>query len=345
MRILIIGGTAFVGRHIAQAAVDADHQVTLFHRGKTGADLFPQATHLTGNRDEDLSALARDIVDHGAFDATIDVCAYFPRQVRSLAAALGAGPGQDGQGGRYVYISSVSAYSPSVPAGFDENAPLAKVTDLDATEITNENYGGLEAACERAGAELFGPGTTIIRPTFVIGPYDRSYRFPYWVDRLARGGTVLAPGSPDDPVQLIDARDQAAFIISLLERDIGGTFHTVGQRPPFGFGQMLDAIAAEVAPAGTRLDWVPNDFLVASGADGAALPLWGEGDAEAANMMSANPDAAFGAGLRPRPLRETVAAMRAEDPSPVIQPGVGMPPERETELLAAWASSSARGDS
>jgi len=345
MRILIIGGTAFVGRHVAQAAIDSGHEVTLFHRGVTGAGLFPQATHLTGDRDNDLSALATDIAEHGVFDATIDVCGYFPRQVRSLADALGAGAGQSGQGGRYVYISSVSAYSPSVPAGFDESAPLADVTDPDATEITNENYGGLEAACERAGAELFGPGTTIIRPTYVIGPYDRSYRFGWWVDRLARGGTVLAPGSPDDPVQLVDARDQAAFIVSLLERDIRGTFHTVGQRPPFGFGQMLEAIAAEVAPAGTRLVWVPNDFLLASGADGAALPLWGEGDAEAANIMSADPAAAFAAGLRPRPVRQTVADMRAEDPAPASRPGVGVPPERETELLAAWASSSASASS
>jgi 2'-hydroxyisoflavone reductase len=345
MRILIIGGTAFVGRHIAQAAIDSGHEVTLFHRGRTGADLFPQATHLTGDRNEDLSALTADIAARGAFDATIDVCAYFPRQVLSLAAALGAGPGEEGQGGRYVYISSVSAYSTSVPAGFDESAPLADCDDEDATDITNENYGGLEAACERVAAEQFGPGTTIIRPTFVIGPYDLSYRFTWWVDRLARGGTVLAPGSPDDPVQLIDARDQASWIVSLLERDIRGTFHSVGQKPPFGFGQMLDAIAAEVAPDGTSLAWVPNDFLVAAGVDGSALPLWGEGDTDAGNMMTADPAAAFAAGLRPRPLRQTVAEMRAEDPSPARRDGVGISPERETELLATWASSSAQPSS
>jgi nucleoside-diphosphate-sugar epimerase len=339
MRILIIGGTAFVGRHIAQAAVDAGHEVTLFHRGRTGADLFPQATHLTGNRDEDLSALSSDIAARGGFDATIDVCAYFPRQVRSLAAALGDGCG------RYVYISSVSAYSTSVPAGYDESAPLARCADEDATEITNENYGGLEAACERASTELFGPGTTIIRPTFVIGPYDGSYRFPWWVDRLARGGTVLAPGTPDDPIQLIDARDQGSWIVSLLERDIHGTFHSVGQRPPFGFGQMLESIAAEVAPAGTTLAWVPSDFLVAAGIDGAVLPLWSEGDQEAGNMMTADPAAAFAAGLRPRPLRQTVADMRAEDPSPARREGAGLSPEREAELLATWTRGSARPNS
>ena len=330
MRILIIGGTAFVGRHIAQAAADRGHDLTLFHRGTTGADLFPKATHLSGDRDADLSALSA-----GSWDATIDMCAYFPRQVRSLAAAL------RGRGGRYVFISSVSAYSPSVPAGYDESAPLAEIGDPDATEITDANYGGLKVACEQSGAELFGPGTTIIRPTYVIGPYDRSYRFTWWVDRIARGGAVLAPGDPADPVQLIDARDQGSWIVSLLERSVTGTFHAVSTAPPFGFGDMLAAIAAEVAPAGTRLTWAGSDFLRKAGVDGAALPLWDEGDASVANMNTADPAAAFAAGLTPRPLRETVADIYAEDRAPSAgRPRVGISAEREAELLAQWAEAS-----
>jgi 2'-hydroxyisoflavone reductase len=330
MRILVIGGTAFVGRHIAQSALDAGHELTLFHRGKTGTELFGQATHLTGDRDEDLSVLA-----DGSWDATIDVCAYFPRQVRALAAALG------GRGGRYVFISSVSAYSPSVPPNYDESASLAEVVDPEATQVTDENYGGLKVACEKVTGALFGPDTTIIRPTYVIGPYDRTYRFTWWVDRIARGGTVLAPGSPDDPIQLIDARDQAAWIVSLLERSITGTFHTVSPAPPFGFGQMLAAIAAEVAPAGTQLTWADSSFLLEQGADGAALPLWAEGDQSAANMMTADPAAAVAAGLTPRPLRQTVADIRAEDRTPGTgRPGVGISAEREAELLALWAAAS-----
>jgi 2'-hydroxyisoflavone reductase len=332
MRILMIGGTAFVGRHITAAAIEAGHEVTLLHRGITGAELFPAATHLTGDRDReaDLTALAS-----GRWDATIDVCAYFPRQVRSLANALG------GRGGTYVLISSVSAYSPSVPADYDESAALATVDDPAATEVTNENYGGLKVACEQLSVEIFGPDTTIIRPTYVIGPYDRSYRFTWWVDRLAGGGTVLAPGDPNDPIQLIDARDQAAFVVSLLERSVTGTFHTVNPAPPFGFGQMLEAIAAEVAPPGTSLVWVPSDFLLASGVDGAALPLWGEGEGDAANLSRANPAAAFAAGLVPRPLRETVADIRAEDRVPGTgRPGIGIPAEREAQLLALWAGAS-----
>ncbi|HSR83569.1 MAG TPA: NAD-dependent epimerase/dehydratase family protein [Streptosporangiaceae bacterium] len=330
MRILVIGGTAFVGMHITAAAIASGHDVTLFNRGLTGAELFPAATHLAGDRDADLTALGG-----GSWDATIDVCAYFPRQVRSLATAL------DGRGGTYVFISSVSAYSPSVPPNYDETAALATLDDPAATEVTNENYGGLKVACEELSAQLFGPDTTIIRPTYVIGPYDRSYRFTWWVDRLSRGGTVLAPGDPDDPIQVIDARDQATFVVSLLERSITGTFHTVSPAPPFGFGQLLETIAAEVAPPGTDLAWVSSDFLLEHGADGAALPLWGEGEGDAANMSRANPAAAYAAGLAPRPLRETVADIHAEDRVPGTgRPGIGMSPEREAELLARWAAAS-----
>ncbi len=324
MRILIVGGTAFVGRHITQAALDSGHDVTLFHRGKTGAGLFPHATHLTGDRDDDLSALGGH-----RFDATIDVCAYFPRQVRALAAAL------DGRGGRYVFISSVSAYSPAVPGNYTESAPLADVADENAPAITEENYGGLKVACERAATHVFGPATTIVRPTYVIGPYDHSYRFTWWVDRLARGGRVLAPGDPGDPIQLIDARDQASWIVSLLERSITGTFHTVNPAPPFGFGQMLAEIAAEVAPAGTELIWVDSDFLVAQGVDGSALPLWAEGGSAGMNLSAASPAAAFAAGLTPRPLRHTVADIRAAEPVPA-RPGAGLAPDREAELLTRW---------
>jgi 2'-hydroxyisoflavone reductase len=326
MRILIIGGTAFVGRHITQAALDAGHEVTLFHRGQTGADLFRQATHLSSDRNQDLSALAGR-----HFEATIDVCGFFPRQVRSLAAAL------DGRGGRYVFISSMSAYSDAVPPNYDESAPLAEISDPDATELTVENYGGLKVACERASTELFGPDTTIIRPTYVIGPYDRSYRFNYWVDRLATGGTVLAPGDPSDPIQVIDARDQASWIVSLLARSITGTFHTT--TPPFGFGQMLAEISAEVAPEGTELVWADSEFLVAQGADGNALPLWAEGDSAGLNLSTASPAAAFAAGLAPRPLRQTVADIRAAGPGPAGPRRLA--PDREAELLALWAAQGA----
>jgi 2'-hydroxyisoflavone reductase len=330
MRILIMGGTAFVGRYIAQAAIDGGHEVTLFHRGQTGADLFPQATHLTGDRNESLAALAE-----GSWDATVDVSAYFPRQVRSLARAL------DGRGGRHVYISSCSVYRTPVARGFSEDAPLAELADPDTEEITLETYGGLKVACERAAADEFGAANlAIIRPTYVVGPQDKTYRFTYWVERLARGGDVLAPGDPDDPIQVIDARDQGAWTISLIERKVAGTFHTVSPAPPHGFGQLLETIAGAVAPPGTTLTWVASDFLKAEGEDDFSLPLWPAADTEM-DINAADPARALAAGLTPRPLADTAAQTHAaEQVTPTPRPeGVGLTPEREAELLARWRAS------
>ena len=327
MRILIIGGTAFVGRHIAEAAIAAGHDVTLFHRGQTGAELFPQATHLTGDRNSDLSALAA-----GRWAATIDVCGYLPRQVRTLADAL------DGRAGQHVFISSTSAYRTPVTRGFTEDAPLAELADPATQEITDQTYGGLKAACERAVTELHGAaGATIVRPTYVIGPHDHSGRFTWWVERLACGGTVLAPGDPGDPIQVIDARDMASWIVSMIERSVTGVFHAASPAPPFGFGDMLQAIAAEVAPPGTNLVWVASEFLLAEGQNELSLPLWPSADSES-DINAADPAAAVAAGLTWRPIRRSAAEIHAaEQSSPTPAPaGLGLAPQREAELLTRW---------
>lgn len=329
MRILIMGGTAFVGRHIARAAIDGGHQVTLFHRGQTGSGLFPEATHLTGDRNQGLAALGQ-----GEWDATVDVSAYLPRQVRSLAAEL------DGRGGQYLFISSCSVYRPPLARGFSEDAPLNELADPDTEEVTFDTYGGLKVACERVSAELFGPGTTIVRPTYVIGPYDKSYRFTWWVERIARGGQVLAPGDPDDPIQVIDARDQATWIVRLLENQTAGVFHAVSPPPPFGFGQLLDTIAAAVAPPGTTLTWVDSDFLKAQGQDDETLPLWPAADTES-DINAADPARAHAAGLAPRPLADSVTETHAaEQAAPTPKPaGIGLSDDREADLLTRWAAS------
>ncbi|HVB46437.1 MAG TPA: NAD-dependent epimerase/dehydratase family protein [Streptosporangiaceae bacterium] len=329
MRILIIGGTAFVGRHLAQAALTAGHDVTLFHRGRTGRDLFPQATHLTGDRDQDLSALA-----NRKWDATVDVCGYLPRQVRALAAVLGA------RGGQHVFISSTSAYRTPIAPGFTEqNAPLAELADPTTEVITDQTYGGLKVACERAAAELYD-ATTIVRPTYVIGPHDYTCRFPWWVQRIARGGTVLAPGDASDPIQVIDARDLADWVVSLIARSVTGTFHAVSPAPPFGFGDLLAAISSQVAPPGTELAWVGKDFLLAAGETDASLPLWPGGDSER-DINAADPAAAYAAGLQPRPIEQSIAEIHAAElksPTPA-GPGIGLAPDREAELLDRWRAS------
>jgi 2'-hydroxyisoflavone reductase len=330
MRILIIGGTAFVGRHIAQAAVDAGHQLTLFNRGRTGPGLFPQAEHLAGDRNLDLHTLST-----GHWDATVDVCGYLPRQVRVLAEAL------DGRGGHQLFISSTSVYQTPVAPGFTEDAPLAELADPDVEEITAETYGGLKVACERALGRLYGPSATVVRPTYVIGPFDHSGRFTWWVERLARGSTVLAPGDASDPIQVIDARDLASWVITLLETSVTGTFHAVSPPPPFGFGDLLTAIAAEVAPPGTRLTWVGKQYLLDAGEDDASLPMWPGGDSESA-ANAASPAAALAAGLAPRPLRQSIAEIHEHElrhPADVRSPG-GLSPEREAALLSGWTSAS-----
>jgi 2'-hydroxyisoflavone reductase len=332
MRILIMGGTAFVGRHIAQSAIDGGHEVTLFHRGKTGADLFPQATHLTGDRDDREGDARLAALGQGGWDAVIDVSAYVPRHVRELAAAL------DGRGGHYLFISSASVYKTPVAAGFTEDAPLAELDDPATEEITIDTYGGLKVACERAATELFGAGgRTVVRPTYVVGPHDYSYRFTYWVERLARGGEVLAPGDPADPIQVIDARDMGSWIIDLVAAPVSGVFHAVSPAPPFGFGDMLEAIAARVAPAGTKLTWVDSEFLLAEGVTDESLPLWPGAD-DSRDINAADPAAAYAAGLAPRPLGDTVAGVHAAQSQwPVKQPPkIGIPADREAGLLARW---------
>ena len=334
MRILIIGGTVFVGRHIAEAALAAGHDVTVFHRGRTGADLFPSATHLTGDRNEDLSALST-----GEWDATIDVCAYFPRQVRQLTEVLG------GRCGQYVFISSTSAYRSSVSPGFTEDAPLAELDDPTSEEFTDDTYGGLKVACERTAIEMFGTGgVTVVRPTYVIGPHDESYRFTWWVERIARGGTVLAPGGAADPIQVIDARDLGSWVVRMVERSVTGIFHAVSPPPPFRFGDLLEAIAAEVAPWGTRLTWVDADFLVEFGESTETIPLWPGGDSER-EINTADPARAYAAGLSPRPIRQSIAEIHAAELATAGKspPGVGLTVERESELLAAWHAIKAAG--
>ena len=205
-------------------------------------------------------------------------------------------------------------------------------------DLTDATYGGLKVACERLATELFASsGVTVVRPTYVVGPHDRSGRFSWWVERIARGGTVLAPGGAADPIQVIDARDLGGFVVSLASRSLTGVFHAVSPRPPYGFGDLLEAIAAQVAPAGTTLTWVDAGFLLDCGEKVDSIPLWPGGDPER-DINTADPARAYAAGLTPRPIRHTVADVHAAEhasPTPP-QPGVGLTREREADLLAAW---------
>jgi 2'-hydroxyisoflavone reductase len=336
MRLLVIGGTRFVGRYIVEAALARGHELTLLHRGRSGAGLFPQAEHLLADRDD--GAALTSVLAGRTFDATIDVSAYFPRQVRVLAEALG------GRGGHQVYVSSVSAYADPPTPGADESSPLAVLADETGEEMTDQTYGGLKAACERVARELYGAeGLTVIRPTYVIGPFDPSGRFTRWVDRIRHGGEVLAPGPADAPVQVVDGRDQAEVVVNLAEKARAGAVNTIGTAAPYTFGDLLGDVVAAVGPAGTRLVWADAGWLKQQGVNGHLMPLWSEGDLE--NAMAMSNAAALDAGMPVRPVTET-----ARDTLAWIDEAAGSvyrhPPlsaEREAELLQAWVRARDRG--
>jgi 2'-hydroxyisoflavone reductase len=329
VHILVIGGTQFVGRHFVTQALARGHDLTLLHRGRTNADLFPEAEHLIADRNADLGVL-----DRRSFDATVDVCAYVPRQVRHLAGAL------HGRGGRYLYVSSVSAYASATEPGHDESAPLNPAPDPPTETIDGSTYGGLKAECERVAHQLYGDRLAIVRPSYVIGPYDPTGRFPWWVARIARGGEVLAPGPKDAPFQAIDGRDLAAFMVRLLESGTTGAFHAAAPTPPYSFADMLSDVADAVAPEGTRLVWVDARWLTDQGIDAGMLPMWDEGAYEW--DLAVDPGRAMGRGLEPRSIREsardTLAWLQADGSSGT---GTGLDPGREASLLARWRATGA----
>jgi 2'-hydroxyisoflavone reductase len=323
MRILVVGGTRFVGRHVVETALGRGHQVSLLHRGRTGPELFPEADHLVADRDGDLSLL-----DGLGFDATVDVCAYRPTQVEHLADALG------GRGGQHLFVSTVSAYVPPTGPGITEDAELHTPPGAEVTEVTDDTYGPLKVACEREAAARYGDTLLVIRPTYVVGPHDYTWRFPYWVQRIAAGGRVLCPGDPKAPQQVIDARDQAAFMVDLLEKGAGGTFHTVSPAPPYGFGDLLDGVASTVAPPGTTLEWVDSSTLLDAGLDDSALPLW---DTTGVDWWAGacDPSRAYAAGLAPRPLPDTVRDTLAWIATSRRPDHVGVAPDVERGLVGA----------
>lgn len=327
MRILIIGGTRFVGRAITQAALTHGHQVALLHRTAAPDLAFEGAEQLLSDRNADLSVLAGR-----EFDATIDVCAYVPRHVAALATFLGV------RGGHHVLISTVSVYADPPGPGADESAELLQLDDPTTEEVTGETYGGLKVLCEEAARSAYGEKhLTVVRPTYVVGPYDPTGRFTWWVQRIAQGGEVLAPGPKDSPMQVIDARDQGDWIVSLAEQQVAGTFTSASPQPPFGMADLLEATVEAVGPEGTSLTWVEPDWLTERGETYQSLPLWTDAPEW---VMAMDPTRAYEAGLTPRPITETIADtwawMQKEQP-PLVE-GWGITRAREEELLSAWHS-------
>lgn len=320
MRILVLGGTQFVGRALVEAALEAGDELTLFHRGLTNPGLFPEVEHALGDRDGGLAAL-----DGRTWDACIDVSGYLPRLVADSATAL------CDRVGRYVYVSTVSVYADlSVPR--DESGPLATVEDETTEEIWGGAYGALKALCERVANETFGERAAIVRPGYVIGPYDHTGRFPWWAHRAARGGEMIVPASLARAFQAIDARDLADFLLLRARSPLTGVFNATGPVPPV---TMLDLVEAAASASDTDLnvEVVDDAFLTERGIE-QELPLWTDDPLWVA-WAQVDVGKAISAGLRFRPIDDTVEATLAHTE---IVPGLGLEPEREAELLAAWHS-------
>jgi 2'-hydroxyisoflavone reductase len=336
VRLLVIGGTRFLGRHLVAQALAGGHQVTLMHRGRSGAGLHAEAEHRIADRDGDLGVLAG-----GTWDAVIDTCAYVPRQVRAMTAAL------SGRAGHYQLVSSVSAHAEPL-ADYDEAAPLATLADPATETVDGSTYGGLKALCEQAlQATWPAAGACVVRPGLIAGPHDPTGRLTWWVHRLSRGGEVLAPGDPDAPVQVIDARDLAAFMLSLAQRGAAGAFNATGPvsppEPPLTMRGLLET-ARELLNPQAALTWVDEPFLLEHGVQPwIDLPLWL--DHANAGLATARLARARAAGLACRPLAHTlrdIAAWAFAEAGPAgtaagpARPPVGLDPPRVAALLAAW---------
>ncbi|HEX7707617.1 MAG TPA: NAD-dependent epimerase/dehydratase family protein [Thermoanaerobaculia bacterium] len=329
LRILILGGTGFIGPNQVRYAVARGHKVTVFNRGKTNPDLFPEVEHLEGDRNNDLKAL-----EGRTWDAVIDNPATLPRWVRDAGAVL------KGSVGHYLYISSLSAYADNSQPGMDETAPTAKLEDPTIETINGQTFGGLKALSEQEAEKAFPGRTTVVRPGLIVGHGDNTDRFTYWPVRIARGGEVLAPGTPTDPVQIIDARDLGEWTIRLIEQKAYGIFNAVGPSSPMSLAEMLYGIRA-VTTSDVKFTWVPASFLaeqkVAPWSD---MPVWIPPQDEYAGFGNRSNRKAIAAGLTFRSLADTAASTLAwHESRPAERKATlraGLKPEREAEVLALW---------
>lgn len=324
MHILLLGGTRFVGRHLVQEALARGHTITLFNRGKTDPQLFPNVETRIGDRDGGLKAL-----EDGTWDAVIDTCGYLPRIVGDSARLL------HGRVEQYVFISSISVYADPVP-GADEDAPLDRTDDPTTEEITETTYGPLKVLCEQTVQQVFGDRALIVRPGLIVGPDDHTDRFTYWPVRILAGGEILAPGNPEQQVQFIDVRDLASWILNLVEREVSGVFHATGPAQPLPMRSFLQRSLACLQPDAS-LTWLPEDFLHAQGVEPwSDLPLWVGAQSE--GISAVNLQRALSAGLALRPLEETLAdTLEWHRTRPEFYAlKAGMTHQREQQVLEAW---------
>jgi 2'-hydroxyisoflavone reductase len=324
MRILIIGGTRFLGRHLVEAALERSHEVTLFNRGQSNPDLFPQLETIIGDREKDINRLKGRL-----WDAAIDVAEYVPRIVRLSVEVL-----KDSVS-RYVFISSLSVYENFRKVGIDESYPVAKMPDQPTDENDPETYGPRKALAEKIVQDIYGERALIIRPGLIVGPHDPTDRFTYWPVRVARGGEVLAPQKPEAAIQVIDVRDLAAFIIKLIQENASGIYNATGPDSELTLGKLLE-VSKQVSGSDANIHWASLEFLNQNKVEPwSDMPTWIPDDEEGVGFSRVDVSKAIQAGLKFRPLEETVRDTLAWEQTrpPDHEWRAGLKPEREAELL------------
>lgn len=293
MKLLVIGGSNFVGRHIVETAIGKGHEVTTFNRGKGNPGLFPNIEKIFGDRNDDLELLVGR-----EWDAVIDTCGFLPSVVKKSVETLKSSVKH------YTFISTISVYKDSSRPNIKEDAELAKFDAPIKEEKSNETYGPFKAICEAEVREGFKENHLIVRPGFIVGPYDYSDRFTYWISRAGRGGDILAPGNPNNKIQLIDARDLAEWVILSIERNLVGTYNVTGHQNKYTFGDMLgESIKLN---ENSRLVWAADEKLEGKVQPFLELPFWLPNALNNEGIFSVNIDKALAEGLSIRPLSETI---------------------------------------
>lgn len=329
LKILILGGTGFIGPYQVQYALDRKHQLTLFNRGKTNNTLFPKVPRLVGDRN---LPDGHDSLKKGKWDVVIDNPTSNPKWVRGVGQAL------KGNVGQYIFVSTISVFS-DTSKPVDENGPLNTPSDIDA-EYNAQAYGNNKVRSEQEAKNQFGDNVTIVRPGLIVGPGDLSDRFSYWPVRIDKGGEVLAPGTPNDPVQYVDAKDLSEWIIRLAESHTLGTFNATGPKTPTNIAEMLYGIKA-VTSSDAQFTWVPADFLrekqVRQWSD---MPVWVNPVGGSAAFARVICQKAYAAGLTFRPLadtaKDTLVWYHSRPAAEQEKARAGLAPDKEKTVLAEW---------
>lgn len=334
MKILVLGGRKFLGKHFVIAAQKAGHEIVLFNRGQSNADLFPDLETILGDRDGGIGAIG-----DRRFDAVVDTCGYVPRIVKQSAEYFAD------RADYYLFVSSISVYDDFTKLDITEDAPVAKLED-ETTEDIKPNYGGLKALCEQAVVDVFGNRAMICRPGLIVGPDDPTNRFTYWGRRIAEGGNVLAPLPKERPVQFVDVRDLAAWMLRMVESKKDGVVQITGPFETLSFGEYLSQLQTTLNPK-AQLTWVSEEFLVEQEVTPwMGLPLWIPGN-DYAGLECMNLDRAKATGLTIRPLEDTIRDTQTwfqQDGHRLPLEGqAGISSEQETELLSLWEAGTAKG--